>query len=123
MSIYGLAGKFLFADTPLPPSAYAAIRLDHTPLTLADLSTYVGLVTTVAGALYSWFLLQKTKREKQERDRAEQDQMMKIRLMVAEGIAGMQLENAKLHARIEGNQAKKEDKPDGNVGTQSAPAG
>jgi tRNA uridine 5-carbamoylmethylation protein Kti12 len=109
-TLYGLAGRILFAATAVKP-VYGAVS-DTTPITMAGISTLLGFVTTIGGAIWTWFLLQKAKatdarREEDrkdadaERDRRVDDRMADIQLMVAEGLAKIQLEHAKVHASVQ----------------------
>jgi hypothetical protein len=113
-TIYGIAGRILFAATAVKPIYGAAS--DTVPITMSDIPTLVGFVMTIGGGIWTWFLLQKAKatdarREEARkdadaaRDRRVDDRMADIQLMVAEGLAKMQLEHVKVHATVQEHTA------------------
>ncbi len=108
-TIYGLAGRILLAATVVKPVYTAAS--DTIPITMSDISTLVGFLTTIGGGIWTWLLLQKAKatdirREEARkdadaaRDRRVDDRMADIQLMVAEGLAKIQLEHAKANVTL-----------------------
>ncbi len=113
-TIYGLAGRIILAATAVKPLYGAAS--DAMPITMSDISTLVGFITTIGGGIWTWLLLQKAKatdarREEARkdadaaRDRRVDDRMADIQLMVAEGLAKIQLEHVKVHATVQEHTA------------------
>ena len=127
-TIYGLAGRILFAATAINP-VYAAAS-DPIPITMSDISTLVGFVTTIGGGIWTWFLLQKAKatdarREESRkdadvaRDQRVDDRMADIQLMVAEGLAKIQLEHAKANVTLQAHTTAIQAMTNGPPGTEA----
>jgi hypothetical protein len=108
-TVYGLAGRIMVATAAVKP--VYAVAPDAIPITMSDISTLVGFVTTIGGGIWTWLLLQKAKATDvrraetrkdadAERDRRVDDRMAEIQLMVAEGLAKIQLEHAKANVTL-----------------------
>ena len=69
-TIYGLAGRIMFAAAAVKP-VYAAVP-DAFPITMSDISTLVGFVTTIGGGIWTWLLLQKAKATDVRREETRQ---------------------------------------------------
>lgn len=106
-TFYGVLGRLLFMADASGQALYATDPSVMHPIDFANLSVVVGTVTSILGMIWTWFLRQKSiaeefRRKDEEstresaREQRERDRMTDIRLMLAEGLAKVEVQHAAL---------------------------
>ena len=109
---YGFAGKLLFASTFFDPTATSPSPAEIIPVSMADWSAIIGSVMTVGGGLWTWFLLQKAKKQDIEREQRKKeedaerecrvaDERAEIRIMLERGLAELHLKHEEMAVQVQ----------------------
>lgn len=109
---YGLTMKWLASTTAVITVAPQLVSTPAGPFRTNDLSVWLGSFTTLAGGLWTWYLLKRSetreadRREAQKdadaaRDKKTLDGMAEIKLFMAEELAKVQVSQARTAAHLE----------------------